>query len=717
MDQHEKSAGEARPDIPQSSNPAAAMQPPFEIGLVLAGAISAGAYTAGVMDFLFQALTEWEEQRGKTGAPDHRVVVKVIAGASAGAITGALGAVALARGLSPRKFSDMPSAPQFYPDRYAMDRQELQCVLPAMYRTWVELPAMIGPNGSGGLLGTADIDAVKDDPSPLVRSLLDASVLDSIKVAAIEPYRNGMQVKKPVPFIAKNLHLYITVSNMRGIPFKVAFGKSSYGMQTIGDRIHYVVRDLGSTDLSGPNCWAALDGQKAGMPISVRALPEIQTGQLSPDWDLFGTSALASGAFPLGLAPRRLSFPYAQYQERRYPLPGINYDVIKPNFPMGTGQTGNFIFETVDGGLVNNNPFDYAQYALTGEPPVPVNGTDARNAIVMVAPFPEPPEFPPEGSPSPAIPAIVRALFPALITQARFRASELAPAVDERDFSRFLVAPLRRIPSPQPRKKGEEDPLERYAIACGLLGGFGGFLDEKFRDHDFQLGRRNCQQFLRTSFHVKPDNPIVRGEVNDEGFKPVIPLVGTARKPIPLPVWPQMSEDDFDKLCEQVKTRTEAVIPALVRAQTQSRMLRGALRVGWWAFVKRRALEFIRLTMLADLVRRSQITGWLVPQAVDDWAKRHGRSHDDVQAVLAELIVPSFDYRTPQGVANATRLPADFVAATLGELSGSDMPDQLRAWQSNHGWTIRSRRRPPGLLKRLRPVRWLRDWWSRPAVN
>ena len=73
----------------------------FQIGLALAGAISAGAYTAGVLDFLFQALDEWDRQRGKPGVPDNRVALKVVAGASAGAITGALGAVALARGFQP----------------------------------------------------------------------------------------------------------------------------------------------------------------------------------------------------------------------------------------------------------------------------------------------------------------------------------------------------------------------------------------------------------------------------------------------------------------------------------------------------------------------------------------------------------------------------------------------------------------------------------------
>ena len=55
----------------------------FEIGLVMAGAISAGAYTAGAIDFLIQALDEW--QTAKDGedpdCPRHNVTLRILAGA------------------------------------------------------------------------------------------------------------------------------------------------------------------------------------------------------------------------------------------------------------------------------------------------------------------------------------------------------------------------------------------------------------------------------------------------------------------------------------------------------------------------------------------------------------------------------------------------------------------------------------------------------------
>jgi hypothetical protein len=52
-------------------------------------AISGGAYAAGVIDFLFQALSEWEKAKAERpddpGIPRHAVRLKVVSGASAGA--------------------------------------------------------------------------------------------------------------------------------------------------------------------------------------------------------------------------------------------------------------------------------------------------------------------------------------------------------------------------------------------------------------------------------------------------------------------------------------------------------------------------------------------------------------------------------------------------------------------------------------------------------
>src|ERR1051325_999054 len=114
---------------------AAVSENTFRIGLALSGAISAGAYTAGVLDYLFQALNAWEQARKKDpGAPQHQVILQVITGASAGAITGALGAIALARGFRPQPLT-VDEKNNTYPATTEV-MQDIRCVLPSLYETW-----------------------------------------------------------------------------------------------------------------------------------------------------------------------------------------------------------------------------------------------------------------------------------------------------------------------------------------------------------------------------------------------------------------------------------------------------------------------------------------------------------------------------------------------------------------------------------------------------
>ncbi|MFL9829212.1 patatin, partial [Rhodoplanes sp. SY1] len=94
---------------------------------------------------------------------------------------------------------------------------------------------------------------------------------------------------------------------------------------------------------------------------------------------------------------------------------------------------------------------------------------------------------------------ILKALLPTLIAQARFKPEELAPILKENEYSRFVIAPSRDI-------AGSD-----LAIACGSLGGFSGFLHHSFRRHDYLLGRRNAQAFLRWSFALPEDNSLFDG--------------------------------------------------------------------------------------------------------------------------------------------------------------------------------------------------------------
>jgi hypothetical protein len=89
-----------------------------------------------------------------------------------------------------------------------------------------------------------------------------------------------------------------------------------------------------------------------------------------------------------------------------------------------------------------------------------------------------------------------------MLGQLRLKDEQVKRAYLEDDYTRFLIMPTRTA-------NGVNQP---YTIACGSLGGFGGFFTKAFRKHDFYLGRRNCQRFLQVYLSVPEDanNPILQ---------------------------------------------------------------------------------------------------------------------------------------------------------------------------------------------------------------
>src|ERR1700689_1318919 len=67
----------------------------FHLGINMAGAVSAGAYTAGVLDFLMEAMEEWYAAKASPNpaVPLHDISIDVFSGASAGGRGAPLAAV------------------------------------------------------------------------------------------------------------------------------------------------------------------------------------------------------------------------------------------------------------------------------------------------------------------------------------------------------------------------------------------------------------------------------------------------------------------------------------------------------------------------------------------------------------------------------------------------------------------------------------------------
>jgi hypothetical protein len=670
----------------------------FEVGLAMAGAISAGAYSAGVVDFMFQALDEWERlKRTAPGTvPNHSVCIRAAAGASAGSITAALAAVAVAGGLRREPFP-VPQA----------GMQSWMCTLPALYTAWVTMPDMASPTGAPDLLANTDLVAGAEP-----RSVLNAQILEDLTDVALQvpaaqpgPPAGPAYGGPGLPYLAKRLHLYLTLSNMRGVPYKVTFGGGTGGhfMMSHGDRAHYIIEDIGTH--AGENDWLRSD---PGTVLQVRTVPQAK-GAANPLWQDYGRTALASAAFPIGLAARPIKSNTDMYKNRSWPGLATTGKGFAPDWPATWTGNWEFGFMSLDGGLIDNEPFEYARRAIMPNG-LASNERDeslASAAVLMIDPFPEGPDFSTEEVLEASIIQVAKSLFPMLKNQARFKPDELAAALDNTCYSRWMVAPSRR------RAGGTRD--EPYAIATGLLGGFGGFLDESFRAHDYQLGRRNCQKFLRDILSVRDDNPLVYDSVakapkwapavyNDSRFRrldpksgkyycSVIPLVGDAADEVPAPEWARIDEKRVDQIEKRIKARADAVVPRLLASKSMNKFKNWLLRQAWSTIGEGPMVRFIHASIESDLIRRDQVTTW-------------STFSDNARAVLAELTGPGYDYRTingGKGMCRATGLGEAQVRDALGELRAK-RPKLL--WSGQVGnqecWTLVEKR--PGWIERNNPV-------------
>ena len=519
----------------------------FELGLCMAGAVSAGAYTAGVLDLLIEALDafaqEKQSRRQRGEPPLHEVTLSVLGGASAGGMCAALAAL----------FCDA----EFPPVTPGAD--DVTKAANPLYTAWVQ-KIDIRP-----LLGVSDLSG------GALRSALDCTVLDRI-VADTVTSRQSMPTR-PRAWLPDRLEVLLTLANLRGVPYALRFQGAalSHLMSLHADHIRFAVA-------------------REGMGLAARP-DEVVLDRFGPDLnrtrELFAAAALATGAFPIALRARTLTRPLEDYafraalhprsrlfealeaQEQLEPLP----EWARECLPDWSGTTsGTVQVPYVDGGAMDNEPLELVRRALAGWNGSNARGGDLANrAVVLVDPFPERKEAAPDADPS--LTSTLPALFGALINNARFKAEDLALAAAPDTYSRFLIAPS--------RGPGWSAPV---AIASGYLGGFMGFFAEAYRHHDFMLGRRNARSFLRRHFVLPISNPlfgrkeatprwsdsdVARWAVPRAGggqpdHLPIIPLCGRlwadapeAEDDIePLPQWPRGALDPAS-LTPLIRARAE----------------------------------------------------------------------------------------------------------------------------------------------------------------
>lgn len=480
----------------------------------MAGAVSAGAYTAGVMDYLLEALENWQKAKdlGLPGVPRHEVVIDVLSGASAGGMTAVITAASVQR-----EFPHINQRNYF----------TLSAFENPLFNSWVNLTEEPTSDIMSQMLESGDIIASHDfNPTNEVRSVFNSLFIEKIARRVIEDSMKDPGTHRP--YFAPDLELLTTLTNLRGFNYELEFitasGKRHDRMTSHKDLMHFQHNSSGDYRNDGkiPYHFDTPGGLNKNLLID---------------------GAIATGAFPAGLAPRLVT------RDPRY----INDNrllKISHKTELLVDPETDYRAVCVDGGVINNEPYDLTESILNDRRKESLKLSDTSStpeneyrmeqsaatfdtSVLMIDPFPA--DDPPDEI-YPGLLALKNTsvqLAGAIQQQLMVKTELLARAYDDNDYTRFMIAPVRS-------KNGVEQP---YSIACGSLGGFGGFFSKKFRIHDYMLGRRNCQRFIRQYFCVpeSAENPIITFgyanlkkdhltliRQNNSRFLPIIPDIRVA---------------------------------------------------------------------------------------------------------------------------------------------------------------------------------------------
>ena len=523
----------------------------FEIGLVLAGTVSAGAYTAGVIDFLTEALDAWDialEAKDPL-APTTKVILKVISGASGGGVISTI----LGR-VSPYAFPHVNAS------------TDNESTGNPFYDVWVNKLDVTG------MLTTDDLSNNKPPASVLNVAPIDdaGKILVQFVGHPLGELGSGTPVIRR--WLDPTLSIFLTMTNLRGLPYKIDFnGGASVDpqlQQNFVDHADFVRFELDTR----PGVSTPVRPDAFGVSLW-------RSGDAFVGWDTVAPFGVATGAFPIGFKARDLARPLDHYAYRiatttdASGAPSVQW--FQPDWDALRDDAGNlnpvYSFPCVDGGGTDNSPVELTRTALAGVcNHNPRDGEKANRAVILVDPFAEKPSLGPE-----TVDDLMSTLFPfvfGLVGEARYATADLLLAANNDVFSRFMITARRGELAGSP------------ALATSGLGAFQGFLCRDFREHDYLLGRRNAYDFLKNQFALPDSNPIFVGTWTDDqkrkfgttsggvNYLPLIPLFGTAATPPKYPVWPA-GKFDPDTLADPIKERVKAVVSALENTEITSNIL------------------------------------------------------------------------------------------------------------------------------------------------
>ncbi len=503
----------------------------FRLGLVLNGAVSAGAWTAGALDFLVEALDFWEDKKrqdrergdGQATVPDHEVKVGIAGGASGGGLCAAL--LARAAGW------DFP---------HVADAGAPANGANPFWRVLVE-DLDIAP-----MLESSDLAS----PGSAPVSLLAGAAIEAAGGVVLGWPGDAEPPPRRRAWLADPFRVVLTLTNLRGVPYRTGSGPDGGGRGRLG---HHVVDHADHALFAFPEDGASLDAAALGLRGDEHLVRN------AAGWARFAEFAKAAATFPGGFPARRLCRPATDYDWRGVALPGEDgqrprialrrpaWDALDPP----ARRDLPYWFDCVDGGAPDNQPVELVRAALAGlGGSNPRDPKEAHTSVLLLdpcaaAPRRDPPLPPPDDTPC----DLLGGLAAACTDRGRLPTPDLLLALEPGVASRFLLSARR-----------ERDGKPRHgsaALATAGMGGLLGFSRRDLRVHDYLMGRENCRSFLMHEFVLHEDNPVFRGfasrfpEIAEEyrphpgrrGWLPIVPVAEHLRVPRLLPEWPRGALD------------------------------------------------------------------------------------------------------------------------------------------------------------------------------
>lgn len=508
----------------------------FRIGLCMAGAVSAGSYTAGVIDYLLEALETWQKRKdaNSPNTPDHHVEISVIGGASAGGMTGIVTAAALQDEIIPIRKA-LPEVLKERPEN-------------KLYHSWVD---MEDRDMLKILLNTNDFKENDELDSVLNSEFIEKIADRAMLISPVSKINRA--------YISKQLKVFVTLSNLQGMRYPVDFKSSTSHNQ------YYIIthNDYSCFKLCDTEADYSDDGW---IPLNFRS---------GMNTSLAKDAAMATGAFPIGLKSRVVSRKKSFLNDLSW-FDNITKTAGKPF------EIDPYVTMNVDGGMINNEPFErvfeqlkeetYPHREVSDDAEEIKSSEAFKSTVLMIDPFPNEDE-PNEFDKNSKLTKILGDTLSAMINQSRLKPKELIEALEPDNYKQFLIAPVRYAVQPP----GKEIKIEgKKAIACGDLGGFSGFVNKEFRVHDYFLGRANCERFLRHYFTVPADTENVifadgyrntdkSKFLSKDGELPIIPIF-TEEQGLYMPkfsngkTWPTVTSDFIRSYRKPLKKRIEKIL-------------------------------------------------------------------------------------------------------------------------------------------------------------